>query len=207
MIDNNLKDKIEKVFTPVSSRRVPRNIRLVNKYQKCGTYTIDFINNLKPTTVLDLGCGDNQYKDFIPALIGIDITNPYADIEADISSLDYNDNSVDAVICFGSINFGSDSIIEQQLKEVFRVLKPNGYAIFRGNMKDHADDQELYYGWSEELVADWTKRLNIQLHEGPEVVTRTRADGTINNDWKDPRMTNIGKEARTPFRLFWIWKK
>jgi ubiquinone/menaquinone biosynthesis C-methylase UbiE len=207
MINNELKDKIEKVFTPVSTQRIPRNIRLVNKYQKCGTYTIEFINNLNPTTVLDLGCGDNQYKDFIPALIGIDITNPHADIKADISKLSYQNDSVDAIICFGSINFGDESVIAQQLTEVFRVLKPGGYAIFRGNMKDHSDDQELYYGWSEELVTAWTARLNIQLHEGPEVVARTNVNGTVNNNWKDPRMTNIGKEARTPYRLFWIWKK
>ena len=57
MIDDDLKDKIEKVFTPVSNRRVHKNVRLVNKYQKCGTYTIDFINNLEANTV------NSEYQD------------------------------------------------------------------------------------------------------------------------------------------------
>jgi len=179
----------------------------IHKYEKCGTETIEFVNSLNPLLVLDLGCGDNQYKNFIKNLIGIDLVNDAADIKTDISVIPFDDNSADVVLCFGSINFGDRSVIQKQLLEVTRVLKQGGYAIFRGNMKDHNDIKDMYYGWNAEKIAAWTEELNMTLHEGPVQITRTNRQGEKDLDWTDRAAKRSNTEKRTPHRLFWIWKK
>jgi ubiquinone/menaquinone biosynthesis C-methylase UbiE len=181
--------------------------RRIHKYEKCGEETIDFINNLNPSLVLDLGCGDNQYKTFIKNLIGIDIVNDAADIKADIITIPFDDSSADAVLCFGSINFGEKDLIRKQLLEVKRVLKNDGYAIFRGNMKDHNDTKNMYYGWDTEKVTRWTQELNMKLYEEPVQITRTTPTGKKNLEWNDRMARRSNTEKRTPYRLFWIWKK
>jgi len=181
--------------------------RKIHKYEKCGLETIDFVNNRNPILVLDLGCGDNQYKNFINNLIGIDIVNEAADIKGDITNIPFDDNSADVVLCFGSINFGDEHLIRNQLLEVRRVLKDGGYAIFRGNMKDHIDTKDIYYGWSTEKVMAWTEEINMMLHEGPVQITRTNWRGEKNLDWTDRMAQRSNTEKRTPYRLFWIWKK
>lgn len=207
MIDNNLKNKLEKIFVTSHLMSENRIKRQLNKFEKCGDYTINFINNLNPKLVLDLGCGDNQYKRFIKNLVGIDLFGEQADIIQDIGILPYDNNTVDAIICFGSINFGDESLIQVQLQEVYRVLKNGGFVIFRGNMKDHNDDQNLYFGWSKEKVKFFSDYFNLEIIEGPDKITRTYPDGTLNTHWKDLRMSQINQPERTPYRLFWIWKK
>lgn len=174
----------------------------INKYEKCGFEMINFVNDMSPLCVLDLGCGYNQYKSFINNLVGIDLVNQSADIIANIENIPYNDNSVDVAICFGSINFGTEQLIEEQLLEMKRVLKPGGYAIFRGNMKDHDDSRDIYYGWNSNRVQYWTEHLNLTLHEEPSLVTRTDKE-----NWVDRIAIKTNTESRSPYRLFWIWKK
>jgi SAM-dependent methyltransferase len=181
--------------------------RRINKYEKCGMEMIEFVNSISPLCVLDLGCGDNQYKSFINNLVGIDLVNKSADIMADITNIPYDDNSVDVAICFGSINFGTEELIELQLLEMKRVLKTGGYAIFRGNMKDHDDSRDIYYGWSNERVHYWTEQLSLTLHEDPSLVTRTDRFGNKKEDWVDKVALKTNTERRSPYRLFWIWKK
>jgi SAM-dependent methyltransferase len=181
--------------------------RVINKWERCGMDTINFVNELSPALVLDLGCGENQYKHYIPNLIGIDLVNELADIKSDITKIPYDDNVADAVLCFGSINFGDTALIETQLLEMYRVLKPGGYAVFRGNTDTNHDTRNIYYGWTTDLVNFWTKKLNLQYHQEPITIVRTHTDGRLNLDWVDKNNLRIGATPRTPYRLFWIWKK
>jgi len=199
MSENNT--NIIKAFDKSLKRR-PHDI---NKFEKCGIETIERINKLNPSLVLDLGCGDNQYKDHIQNLVGIDIANRRADIKADISHLPYNDETVDACLCYGSINFGDDITIEHQLLEMKRVLKKNGIAVFRGNMNEHGDD--MYYGWNEMLVQYWSDTLDLKLIVQPTIIHRLKKDGSIDHDWVDRVSEKTGMNHRTNMRLFWIWQK
>lgn len=198
---NLLNDAIKTAFT----KDVKSPMQNINKFQKCGDETIEIINNLNPDLVLDLGCGDNQYKNHIKNLVGIDLVNPRADIIGDISNLKCESASVDAVLCYGSINFGSADTIEKQLKEMLRVLKPGGLAVFRGNMNEQGN--EIYYGWSKEKVYFWTDYFKIDLHTGPEIVYRLKRNGTIDHNWDDQVAAKTGYAHRSIARLYWIWKK
>ena len=200
---------LKKLWTPPNKEAAEKRKRrnLVNKFQRCGTETINRINKLNPSLVLDLGCGKNQYKPYIKNLVGIDLVDKGADVIADISHIPYNDETVDACLCYGSINFGDDITIENQIREVKRVLKKGGIAVFRGNMNEHVS--EAYYNWTEELVHKWTKHFNLKYVVEPTLIYRLRKNGEINNEWRDrvSKRSNGELNQRSTQRLFWIWKK
>jgi len=58
-----------------------------------------------------------------------DLFSPIADVKTDIRKMDFEDNSFDIFIC----NHVMEHIDEEQkaLKEVFRILKPHGWAILQ----------------------------------------------------------------------------
>ena len=197
---NNL---IKTAFEADTTRKGPPNI---NKYERCGNETIALINSLNPQLVLDLGCGNNRYKPHIKNLVGIDIVHKDADIISDISKLDYTNDSVDACLCYGSINFGTHQVIEKQLTEMFRVLKTGGLAVFRGNMNDSQNDA-IYYGWNEEKINYWTEFFKVSLYVKPDVIYRTTRTGAVNEKWHDRIADKIKMNHRSIARLYWIWKK
>ena len=51
-----------------------------------GYSLVDYINNQKPSSVLDVGCGYNKLKDKIHNLVGIDPFNDAADIKVSIEN-------------------------------------------------------------------------------------------------------------------------
>lgn len=174
----------------------------INKYEKCGDETIKFIKSLNPLIVLDLGCGNNLYKPFIPNLIGIDIANKNADINSDISKLNYGNNTVDVCIVFGSINFGTEDVIRTQLTEVHRILKPNAVAIFRGN----ESNEDPYYGWSNEKVNFWANEIGFNISYNPVVVQKLDIWGKPNVSSAVDRRSLNGK-LRSNKRLYWRYSK
>lgn len=102
------------------------------KYKYSGLGIIDQINALNPKAVLDAGCGYNEFKGKIQNLTGIDPFNPRADIKTHI--LEYEtDIEYDAVICLGSINFGTTDKIFEEVKKVVSLTKTGGLIIFRVN--------------------------------------------------------------------------
>lgn len=213
-MNETLNSEIQRTFTlpeenkDTMVREGPRYWkRLINKWERCGMDTINFVKSLSPTLVLDLGCGENQYKHYIPNLVGIDLVNELADIKSDISTIPYDDNVADVVLCFGSINFGDSKLIETQLLEMYRVLKPGGYAVFRVNTDTNHDTRNIYYGWTPELANYWTEKLNLQYGQEPITIVRTNTNGQPNLNWVDKTNLKIGATPRTPYRLFWIWKK
>jgi SAM-dependent methyltransferase len=104
-----------------------------DQYQYSGWQIVEEITKQNPKAVLDVGCGYNQFKSRIPNLVGIDAYNDAADYMVDI--LDYNveSSSYDAVIVFGSINFGEYSDISCRFRKVFELTAPGGRIYVRAN--------------------------------------------------------------------------
>jgi len=178
--------------------------RIVEKYPINGKTMIDEINNLNPTLVVDLGCGLNQYKGLINNLVGVDVVGCREDITKDITDLKehFADHSVDVILALGSINFGENDLIRQQLTEVKRLLKPGGIAYFRANQNDHDKDHKgdlRYYDWSKELVEYWSTQLGFEILE--EV---TIAHGNLRI--RDRMDSNFVGQQRSNVRLFWKWR-
>ena len=105
-----------------------------NRYFETGEVLVEKLKTLKYSVILDLGCGENLYSD-IDGMIGVDLDSPYADVHANINKLPYGDETVDCVIAFGSLIYGDrqehddmdgNALLEDQLKEICRVLKRGG---------------------------------------------------------------------------------
>ena len=102
-------------------------------YQYTGWNIVDDINKREPRKVLDVGCGYNQFKPRIDNLIGIDKFNNSADYMVDILDFNVEPESFDAVIVFGSINFGDWDDMSIRYKKVFELLAPGGRVYVRAN--------------------------------------------------------------------------
>jgi SAM-dependent methyltransferase len=102
-------------------------------YQYTGWNIVDEINKRDPKAVLDVGCGYNQFKPRIKNLVGIDKFNNSADYMVDILEYTVEPNSYDAVIVFGSINFGDYQDMSIRYKKVFELLAPGGRIYVRAN--------------------------------------------------------------------------
>ena len=111
--------------------------------------------------VLDVGCGYHPFKGKLKNIIGIDPANNAADILTTIE--DYiPDRLFDVAICFGSINFGDDSIIEKQISKVNSCLKNKARIFWRCNpgLHDHKNEeckQIEFYPWTFERLNEYAK--------------------------------------------------
>lgn len=132
-------------------------------YIHSGFGIADEINALEPTSVVDIGCGYNEFKDKINNLIGVDAFNEHADIIS--STVDYNpENKHDIAICFDSVNFGSaDNVFFELAHIVSKIVNPGGFIFFRANTKDtqHCKAEQWidFFEWSPEFVVNSARVL------------------------------------------------
>jgi SAM-dependent methyltransferase len=113
----------------------------------------NLINKILPNeSVIDVGCGFNEFRGRIPNLIGIDPANAQADYRLSIEGFQ-SAEKFDVAFCLGSINFGDESTIVNQISAVIRLLKPNGRIYWRCNpgAADHGNSEckEIdFYPWT-----------------------------------------------------------
>jgi len=101
-----------------------------------------------------------------------DIESPIADVKMDIKQIPFNENQFDVIICNHVLEHIDDE--QKALKEILRVLKPNGWAIlqvpinyslettFEDNSIVSAKDREKYFGQYDHVRfhgKDYPKRL------------------------------------------------
>lgn len=135
----------------------------LDQYQYSGWKLISKIH--KDETVLDVGCGYNEFKQHIKNLIGIDPANENADVMLSIENF-RKDIKFDVAFCLGSINFGNEEIILNQIDCVVQCLKPQARIYWRCNpgLKDHGN-QECekidFFPWSFEKHLDYSKKFGF----------------------------------------------
>ena len=111
------------------------------------------INKIHPgEKVLDVGCGFNEFRGRIPNLVGVDPANAMADYRLSIERFQTN-KRFDVAFCLGSINFGGETIILNQIGRVVKLLKPKSRIYWRCNpgLADHGNEEckEIdFYPWS-----------------------------------------------------------
>ena len=139
-----------------------------SKYKLTG---MDLLNKIHPgETVLDVGCGYNQFKShFGERLLGIDPYNDCADLKVAIEDLDWLDEEFDVGLALGSINFGNELRIRIQVTNFVDQIKPGGRIYWRQNpgIADHP-----FEGVKDIDFFHWTFAKNIQMADdnGCEVV-------------------------------------
>lgn len=142
-------------------------------YQYSGWNVVDEINKSNPRAVLDVGCGYNQFKPRIPNLVGIDKYNNSADYMVDILDFDVEPQSYDAVIVFGSINFGTYADVSARFKKVFELTAPGGKIYVRANPgEEHKNGP-----WIQIFPWDFKNAHAIATEHGVKLITYKQDNG------------------------------
>lgn len=115
--------------------------------------------------VIDIGCGNNEFKPLVNNLTGIDIVNPRADIVIDFDDFE-TDQLFDVALCLGSIQYGERSDIQRQLKKLSSLLQPGGRVYWRTNtgVRDHKNslvEQVPYYPWTKEAHREFANQFGF----------------------------------------------
>lgn len=124
----------------------------------------------KNAKILDVGCGDNNMKDYFPNLTGIDPANPKADFRVALEEFDvmYRAESFDVVFALGSLNFGRSIDVLVECGLAVHILRPGGTIYFRCNpgSYDHAHvglHKTEIYPWTEEDHIMWSEQYGCDL--------------------------------------------
>lgn len=127
-------------------------------------------NKIKPDEwVLDVGCGVNAFKPLIANLVGIDPAFGQADVMTTIEDFQ-TEQQFDVAFCLGSINFGSEENIKNQIRCVVKLLKPRARIYWRCNpgLKDHGNKQCLeidFFPWSPQLLNEYAREFGFRVVE------------------------------------------
>ena len=150
---------------------------MTDQHVASGWALIERIKAFAPKRILDLGCGDNQFKRYFPNLIGLDVTNPKADVLKDLLDYDPFPTRFDVIIALGSINFGGEADVLDDLQHAASLLSPAGRIVMRVNPGLRwADCPELeIFPWSEETIHRFGLAAGLRV-EG-EIVEDTGGNG------------------------------
>jgi len=159
LVDRIDEEVLKKYFTEIWQPRT-------KTYKHSGLAILQEINSLNPRTVLDIGCGYNEFKNKIHNLIGIDPYNDCADIKVPILSY-ITQEKYDAIIAFGSINFGSTDKIFSELEKTVSLSAKNGKMFFRVNPGLSHDAPESrwisFYPWSTNFIINSADYLGVDI--------------------------------------------
>jgi hypothetical protein len=131
---------------------------------------LSLAKKIKPDEwVLDVGCGINAFKPMIPNLIGIDPAFAQADYQTTIEEFK-TDQRFDVAFCLGSINFGNESTIKNQIKCIVNLLNPTARIYWRCNpgLRDHGNSECQtidFFPWSPEILHDYAQEFGFGVVE------------------------------------------
>ena len=136
----------------------------LKKFKFSGLKLIEEVNQLNPRSVLDVGCGYNEFKGKIKNLIGLDPYNTQADLQIKIE--DYSTTEkFDVILCLGSINFGTHDKIMRELQVCKNLLAEGGKMFFRVNpgLEHEAPESKYidFYPWNVYQITEIAKHLGL----------------------------------------------
>lgn len=138
-----------------------------NQYLFTGS---DLSKKIQPDEwVLDVGCGINPFKTLISNLVGIDPAFEQADHQTTIEDF-VTEQRFDVAFCLGSINFGSEENIKNQIRCVVQLLKPCSRIYWRCNpgLRDHGNKQcnDIdFFPWSQKLLNKYAQEFGFTVIE------------------------------------------
>ena len=118
--------------------------------------------------ILDVGCGYNLFKGhYGDNLWGIDPYNHYADEQISIEEYECK-KPFDVALCLGSINFGDEDVILNQINKIINCLNETGVIFWRQNPgnKDRPFDgiEKIdFFPWSFEKNLEYAKKFNCKV--------------------------------------------
>lgn len=129
--------------------------------------------------LLDVGCGKNPFKKLHARTVGIDPAFDESDYKCTIEDFEPT-RLFDVATCLGSINFGSEEIISNQIEKVVSCLKPVSRIYWRLNpgQQDHSNEEcanVVFFPWTFEKLNQFARMYNYtQTFETIENSSRVR---------------------------------
>jgi len=138
----------------------------MKKWKYSGLKLVDEVNALRPRSVLDVGCGYNEFRGKIHNLTGIDPYNDRADHK--ISIMDFKPNRrFDVILCLGSINFGSRDKITAEIAKTVLLLEQGGTMFFRVNPGLNHDRPEArwieFFAWNVPFIIELAEQFDLKV--------------------------------------------
>jgi len=153
----------EKFFDPMQpnafhlATKSKHRKRWPNEYSLTPFYYLNFLLEKNPTTIYDLGCGDNSFKKYIPNIIGIDPDNslenragiPYVDIvdTIDQSFIDSHQNYFESVFSITALHFYPNIDMKKIVNDFISMVKPGGRGYISlnvGHILNNIDKHEIW---------------------------------------------------------------
>jgi len=130
----------------------------------------DILEKIKPDeSVIDIGCGYNPFKPYLnERLYSIDPAIPHGDELVDIESFDPKGRTWDIALCLGSINFGGETTIKEQIQKTVSILNPGGLIIWRQNPGSadhyHPECKDIpFFDWSIDKNYEYAREFNCSV--------------------------------------------
>ena len=109
--------------------------KMLSDPKHTGLSLINTVNALDPATVLDIGCGQNFYKNKIKNLVGIDMFGQHCDLQFDYFKSNY-DAKADVILIFGPVDYGAPEQVHQNLLRIKQNCRPGTQIFFRFNVSN-----------------------------------------------------------------------
>lgn len=154
--------------------------RLLSDTRYTGTALIESVNCLDPKLVLDIGCGENFYKNKIKNIVGIDLYGKNADISADYFNGIF-DKKADVILALGLLEYGYKSDVEYKLRFIQRNCHENTQIFFRFNLSPQFD-YEIVDGYD---ICYFMNKL-IQTPDAWNNTIQESGYQILDSDWDTP---------------------
>lgn len=145
----------------------------MEQYDYSGWALLDKIP--KDARVLDIGCGKNQFSEHFENLIGIDPSFEEADFRCFLEDFAPSriplpiPQTFDAILCLGSINFGTYDDIVKQVERVVELLADDGTIYWRLNPGETHNRPEAaaidFFAWDMDTVIQMADKFNCRVME------------------------------------------
>lgn len=145
-----------------------------DSFERSGKVLSTEVNLLRPKSVLDVGCGNNNFKDTIYDLVGIDPFNDKADVKQSLIEYQQQNPDIqhDVVLALDSINTGRKPIILHHFEMIDKLTKPGGYQFWRVNHVGVPDCEEFplinlidFYDWDEKFIRELAEYYGYEVKE------------------------------------------
>lgn len=146
-------------------------------------YYIKYLLDINPTSVIDIGCGPNMFKTFIPNLYGIDLDHPLADAQVEFTSeyAQLHKEKYGAAMAINSLHWTTIDKFERTIYDFASVISPGGRGFITFNlsrMMSAASHKNWDLWLNDVYFADGIiRRLNLDLL----VVDQHYVDNTSGN--------------------------
>ena len=106
----------------------PRASTMTTVFPCASFWYLNFLTEIQPDEIVDLGCGVNFFKNIIPNIIGVDPDNPYADIVDTYNSkyLNKHANTFQALFSIDALHFRPITEFVDVVQNFYSMLKKEG---------------------------------------------------------------------------------